>query len=124
MPQQSSPSSTRKARRKAQPMTESRLLSAIDYRESRSEAGDLFEEEQRKALRYYFGEPIGGEDPDRSQIVMREVYSVIEWIKPMLMKVFFGSKRKRDIRTSYMRTVLCPIRGVADLNIQTYHWQT
>ena len=93
MPQQSSPSSTRKARRKAQPMTESRLLSAIDYRESRSEAGDLFEEEQRKALRYYFGEPIGGEDPDRSQIVMREVYSVIEWIKPMLMKVFFGSKR-------------------------------
>lgn len=79
-------------RRKAKPMTQARLLSAIDYREQRASGGDLFEEEQRKALKYYFGEALGDERAGESKIVMREVYSVIEWIKPMLMKVFFGSE--------------------------------
>lgn len=73
-------------------MTEAALLSAIDYREQRASGGDLFEEEQRKALKYYFGEALGDEKPGESKIVMREVYSVIEWIKPMLMKIFFGSE--------------------------------
>lgn len=89
-PRSLKPSSRR--RKKAKPMTEERLLSAIDYRESRASGGDLFEEEQRKALKYYFGEALGDEKAGESKIVMREVYSVIEWIKPILMKIFFGAE--------------------------------
>lgn len=74
-------------------MTDEDLVSAIDYREGRATGGDIYEEEQKKALSYYFGEKFGNEDPERSQIVMMDVYSVIEWIKPMLMKVFFGAKK-------------------------------
>ena len=90
--QQGNPSEASKRRRGVK-MTEKRLLSAIDYREERADSGDAFEDEQRRALRYYFGEPFGNENPDQSKIVMREVYAVIEWIKPMLMKVFFGSEK-------------------------------
>lgn len=90
----SSPSSrSKRTPRKGGPMTDKELLAAIDYREARASGGDLFEEEQRKALQYYFGEKFGNEVEGESQIVMREVYSVIEWIKPMLMKVFFGAEK-------------------------------
>lgn len=91
------PSPTRTPRkaknRRAKQMTDQELLSAIDYREQRASGGDVFEDEQRKALKYYFGEPFGDEVEGESQIVMREVYGVIEWIKPMLMKVFFGAEK-------------------------------
>jgi hypothetical protein len=74
-------------------MTPEELLSAIDYREQRASGGDVFEEQQKQALQYYFGEKFGNEVDGESQIVMREVYSVIEWIKPMLMKVFYGAEK-------------------------------
>lgn len=87
---QESPAAQRSARLSD---PEQRLLAAIDHRESRSSGNDWLEKERRRALEYYFGEKFGDEDPDRSQIVMRDVYATIEWIKPMLMKVFFGAKQ-------------------------------
>ena len=83
----------RTKRRTGVKMTDKELLSAIDYREQRASGGDVFEEEQRKALSYYFGELLGNETESESKLVMREVYAVIEWIKPMLMKVFFGAEK-------------------------------
>lgn len=80
-------------RQRGQKMTDAQLLSAIDYREEKSEPGERFEAEQRNALAAYFGAKLGNEVDGRSQLVMREVYSVIEWIKPALMKIFFGSER-------------------------------
>lgn len=73
-------------------MTEDKLIAVIDYRDGQSDPSDL-QHDQEKALNYYFGRKFGNEDPERSQIVMREVYSVIEWIKPYLMKIFFGGKK-------------------------------
>lgn len=74
-------------------MEESELVALIEARTADAIPGAEVDEERSKALSYYFGEPFGVEEPNHSQIVMREVYSVIEWIMPALMKMFFGGKR-------------------------------
>lgn len=79
-------------------MSDARLLQIIKERGAKADSNTAFSAEQAKALRYYFGEQFGNEAPDRSKIVTREVYSTIEWIKPALMKMFFGSERVVEFR--------------------------
>lgn len=72
------------------PMTEAKLIALLEERESRSRKSGTNMDDQAKALSYYLGQPIGNEVEDRSQVIMREVYSTIEWIKPALLRMFFG----------------------------------
>jgi hypothetical protein len=73
-------------------MTEQKLLALIESREAKSETATVYAD-QAKALSYYFGDALGNEVEGRSQIVMREVYSTIEWIKPALLRMFFGGEQ-------------------------------
>lgn len=74
-------------------MTDDELVALIEARTADAIPGAEVDEDRAKALSYYFGEAFGVEEPNHSQIVMREVYSVIEWVMPALMKMFFGGKR-------------------------------
>lgn len=73
-------------------MSEQKLLALIESREAKSETATVYAD-QAKALSYYFGDALGNEVEGRSQIVMREVYSTIEWIKPALLRMFFGGEQ-------------------------------
>lgn len=46
--------------------------------------------EREDALKRYFGEPYGNEEEGRSQVVMRDVQEVVEWLLPALLKVFMS----------------------------------
>ena len=37
---------------------------------------------------YYYGDPFGNEVEGRSKVVSTDVYDVIEWMMPSLMRVF------------------------------------
>lgn len=52
---------------------------------------------RRKSLQYYEGEPFGNELPDRSQVVMRTVLEVVEWVLPALLRIFTASDKIADI---------------------------
>jgi len=72
------------------PMTESELVSIVSQ-----EIGDAVEwtgsrlaSDQRRSLKDYFGEPYGNEREGRSQVVSRDVFETVEWIKPSLMEIF------------------------------------
>lgn len=86
----SAPKSAPKKRVRGEPLDDERLIALIEERESRASRVGSFQDNQAKALRYYLGEALGNEVEDRSQVVMREVYSTIEWIKPALLRMFFG----------------------------------
>ena len=44
--------------------------------------------QREKAWDYYHGEPYGNEVSGRSNVVTREIYDAVEWIKPELMRIF------------------------------------
>jgi hypothetical protein len=46
--------------------------------------------ERARAIDDYLGRPYGNEVEGRSQVVSRDVYDTIEWIKPSLMRIFTG----------------------------------
>lgn len=70
-------------------MPDSKLIALIEERESRARYANTFED-HAKSLSYYLGQPFGNEVDGQSKVVMREVYSTIEWIKPALLRMFFG----------------------------------
>ena len=48
-------------------------------------------DEQADNLDYYYGEPFGNEEKDRSHVVTRDVLETVEGIMPDLMKIFTSS---------------------------------
>lgn len=64
------------------------LLAAIERHESLANSyGDL-SDERSTALDYYLGKPMGNEVEGRSQVVSRDVWDTVEWIKPQLADIF------------------------------------
>lgn len=53
-------------------------------------------QQREDAWDYYFGETYGDEKSGRSDIVTREVYDAVEWIKPELIRVFTSGERVAD----------------------------
>lgn len=69
-------------------MDDANLISVIEDHEGNAETyGDL-SEDRTKALDYYLGEPMGNEVEGRSQVISRQVWDVVEWIKPQLADIF------------------------------------
>ena len=68
------------------------LLSAINEREGTAigNDSDQVSVDRATALEYYLGEPFGNEIEGRSQVVSRDVYDTVEWIKPSLLRIFAG----------------------------------
>jgi hypothetical protein len=62
----------------------------LDYMKSyRGELGQL-QDDVQKSLRIYRAEGYGDEVEGRSAIVMSDAFDTIEWIKPALMRIFYG----------------------------------
>jgi len=69
------------------------LISAIDTAERESygsEQNSLLAEDRARAIELYLGENTDPAPEGRSQVVSRDVFDTIEWIKPALIRVFTG----------------------------------
>ena len=76
-------------------MTEEELKSIFEWESNNSigrHDGDL-SDQRRMAVEYYYGNSIGNEIEGRSQVVSHDVFEVVEWAMPHIMKVFTGSDR-------------------------------
>jgi hypothetical protein len=93
-------------------MMDEKLISAIEDHESNAETyGDL-SEDRAQALDYYLGNPLGNEVEGRSQVVSRQVWDVVEWLKPQLADVFcsgdevvkFSPRGPEDVKAAEQET--------------------
>jgi hypothetical protein len=66
------------------------LLAAIENHETLADSFGSVSEDRSKALDRYLGNPYGNEVEGRSQVVSRDVWDTVEWIKPQLADVFVG----------------------------------
>ena len=53
--------------------------------------------ERATALNYYFGELFGKEVEGRSKFVSMDLFETIEWIKPTLMRIFYGGQNVVEV---------------------------
>lgn len=93
-------------------MLEDKLIAAIEQHEAQSETYGNLSEERTEALDYYLGNPMGNELPGRSQVISRQVWDVVEWLKPQLTDVFcggdevvlFSARGPEDVKASEQET--------------------
>jgi hypothetical protein len=80
-------------------MTPDEILSIIQRELSQAIGADgsKLSTARRQALEYYEGEPFGNELDGRSQVVMRTVLEVVEWVLPALLRIFTASDKIADI---------------------------
>lgn len=69
-------------------MSPDRRVALFMERVSRSTRNTTIDTERAQSLSYYQGEPFGNEQEGRSSVVMRDVFEVVEWIKPSLLRIF------------------------------------
>ena len=103
-------------KRKKQQMTDEMLVAIIDREVGRSGGlnGEL-EDQRRKALEYYNGEPFGNELDGRSSVVSTDVMDVVEWSMPILMRIFgsgdeigrFEPQNPDDVEAAEQATDYC-----------------
>lgn len=64
------------------------LLAAIERHEAQADSYGGSSNDRSLAIDYYHGRPMGNEVDGRSQVVSRDVYDTVEWIKPQIADVF------------------------------------
>lgn len=69
-------------------MAERTLIAAIEHHESLADESGGVSQERSLALDYYLGEPMGNEVDGRSQVISRDVFDTVEWIKPQIADIF------------------------------------
>lgn len=69
-------------------MDDDKLIGVIEDHEGNAETYGELSEDRTTALDYYLGEPMGNEVEGRSQVISRQVWDVVEWIKPQLADIF------------------------------------
>ncbi len=74
-------------------MTDDELLAHVEREEANCivHFTGLLQEQRRKAMQYYYGQPYGNEVEGRSQVVTTEVKDAVEGILPSLMAIFAAS---------------------------------
>lgn len=74
---------------------EKKLLMALKAEEEQSVAfwQSEIQTNQRQAMEQYYGQLYGDEEEGRSQMITREVFETIEWIRPDLVDMFTASDR-------------------------------
>lgn len=90
------------------------LLAAIRHYESDAIGGDEddLSEHRAEALDYYLGRPMGNEIRGRSQVVSKDLFDTVEWIKPSLLRIFasgdqvvqFEPQNENDIKGAEQET--------------------
>jgi hypothetical protein len=70
------------------------LLRAIDKAEAAAYGSDAAKGElssiRARSIEDYLGDPYGDEVEGQSQVISRDVFDTIEWIKPSLLRIFTG----------------------------------
>jgi hypothetical protein len=76
----------------AKKMNSEELLSLINAEESQSVGyyGGEVSEQRRKAMQYYYGQPLGNEVEGRSKYVSHDVSEAIESVLPALIRIFWA----------------------------------
>jgi hypothetical protein len=77
---------------RAQQAADESLLGAIEEREASAVGAetDNVNVERAAAIEYYLGKPFGNEIEGRSQVVSKDVFDTVEWVKPSLLRIFAG----------------------------------
>jgi hypothetical protein len=92
-------------------MANETLVSAIERHESLAEESSVGEDRE-KALDYYLGNPMGNEVDGRSQVISRDVFDTVEWIKPQISDIFcagdevvnFSPRGPEDVQAAEQET--------------------
>lgn len=110
------------------------LLAAIRLYESDAIGGDEDDlaESRAQALDYYLGRPMGNEIRGRSQVVSKDVFDTVEWIKPSLLRIFasgdqvvaFQPQNENDIKAAEQETdyVDYVVQRKNDWFMTAYNW--
>jgi len=71
------------------------LLAVIAEREASAFGNDAdpVSTDRATAIDYYLGQPFGNEIEGRSQVVSKDLFDTVEWIKPSLLRIFAGGDR-------------------------------
>lgn len=101
-------------------MANESLLAAIERHETLADNYGSVSSDRSKALDYYLGNPMGNEVAGRSQVISRDVWDTVEWIKPQLAEVFcsgdpvvqFSPQGPDDVQgaeqeTEYINHIVC-----------------
>ena len=102
-------------KKKKQQMTDESLISIIDREVGSGGLNGELEDQRRKALDYYNGEPFGNELEGRSSVVSTDVMDVVEWSMPILMRIFgsgdeigrFEPQNPDDVEAAEQATDYC-----------------
>jgi hypothetical protein len=71
-------------------MPKDALIAAIERHETLADSFGSLSDDRSEALDRYLGHPMGNEIDGRSQVVSRDVWDTVEWLKPQLAEVFCG----------------------------------
>ena len=93
-------------------MEDSQLITAIEQYESQAVSYTGLQDDREEALDYYLGEPLGNEVPGRSQVIARQVWDTVEWLKPQLADIFtsgeevvaFSPRSPEDVKAAEQET--------------------
>lgn len=93
-------------------MDDDKLIGVIEDHEGNAETSGELSEDRSEALDYYLGEPMGNEVEGRSQVISRQVWDVVEWIKPQLADIFtsgeevveFKARGPEDVKAAEQET--------------------
>lgn len=91
---------------KGEGASDDELKSLIDYYFYNSTGrhnGELAEQ-RRTALEYYYALPLGNEVDGRSQIVSHDVFEVVEWTLPSLLRVFLSGENVVEFQPTTQAT--------------------
>jgi len=94
-------------------MDDAVLVRAIEQHESTSSAWGQLDADRKEALDYYLGEPMGNEVDGRSQVIARQVWDTVEWLKPQLADIFtsgeeivsFSPRGPQDVKPAEQETL-------------------
>lgn len=93
-------------------MEDEKLVSVIEDHEGTAETYGQLSEDRTEALDYYLGNPLGNEVEGRSQVIARQVWDVVEWLKPQLSDIFcsgeevvtFVARGPEDVKAAEQET--------------------
>ena len=93
-------------------MTDDALVAAIEQHENTSLQYGALQDERTQALDYYLGKPMGNEVEGRSQVISRQVWDTVEWLKPQLADIFcsgeeivsFAPRGPEDVKAAEQET--------------------
>lgn len=91
-------------------MTDSQLVAALETYENQSVG--VIQDDRIEALDYYLGKPLGNEITGRSQVIARQVWDTVEWLKPQIADIFtsgeeivaFAPRGPEDVKAAEQET--------------------